>query len=968
LARIRKADSTTPPPNMIGEPKRPGQIEGGNEDPVIVAGETDIKKLNIIRPADIVRAIAYREETNEACFILDEHSAFHHIETDTTPPSLTVDMEYIRNQSKILYFNGNTFVDLDDIVDSYDLTDGTDDVRDYRQYKFNDCAWRPVVQPVPNLDREGIEKLNKDGTKSDFCLLVGEHKQTVSLPGMPGWGSLVMLRPALLGARRDITLDQTDTNSPIQAIRSFNQATAPDMRDVELFGVVWKKRYDGPDSLDGYVLGIAYVVGTEKNGTGFVPKAYKITFNTSADSVPDPHGGDEEFNVYIEDIGIDDIIDDGILFGCEYDDEDDVLYVVGSRFEEGSNAKQIFARYDHRRQVWTDRSASLLEDFNILSEGSDGYLVQDPHGIRLISNSSTFIRDGIKRGQAIWVDITDWSDTAEPDYPPPLSPGGALFANNQSGLFFVQRIASQTELILDKRMPNKEVFVNSEDSGVAVAVLEMSPLFKWGYLSSDITDTDVTVVIDVNTDFSGTEMELVFPAFIQPPAVYDTLTQAVSGASMFIREVIGNTVRGRLLNANLFDLVNNVTSNNGHGVIMNPTPVVPVAANIIDDFPSPTSPAVETVYIEGEQITYTGSSFANVVVDGLPYRRYTLTGCTRGANNTTAIPHTASIQNTDAGGLADSTPLVRTVAVLCEERDFKSFSRLTDVKQSADGASLFITGDNAALIRYDITINKFFDYREKLAVPSTMDFGKESWKPDSSSALIVANTVSNSYVYQLNSNGFLVRISVPTPGIINDVAYTPDGLSAIIGGKYVHKLTRKVNVELAEREPKTIPIRYLFLERSWTQPDFGEVDPDSFLTAVEKSDALAIDDLDPDMLTLFIEASTQVPDDMTDIGQTAPIIEFEVRIYLSARGDEVNMIRRSYWRSITVSDTGYLYNPNQMSFTFVEDPGTVKRFRRLYKLPPWAKYIAVDLINRSAFYLENGDEDTVTIGVQGGVR
>lgn len=876
---VRKANSSTKPPIQIGEPNRPGQIEGANVDPVIIAGEIEVKKLNILRPADIIKAVAYRQETNEAVIIADEHSAFTYVERGVAPPAWNADSGYSFNQSKILYYNGNSIVNVSDII--REALPGDEAVY-LRHYKLNQAAWRPVIQPSPVLERQHeLERLGMEGNLlEDFCLLVGEQKNIIDETGAGPKGALMMLFPALLGAARNINAPGV---SPIQVPtwRAWENdpAGSPDMDNVELFACCWKTRifpdstiHDRyrPNMTSTYATNVAYVVGTRRVGTNYVPQVYQVIF-LSAMAGP---GGVPV--AYFNDLSIGDIFSNGIITGCDYDDEEEKLYIVGTPFD---GQRQIYAVYDERTETWTDRSGDLKENFIVLQEGDDGYLIQDAHGIRLISNSSAFIANGVKRGTALWVDITAWNSLAQPD-------NTYAFNAMQSGIFFVQRVASQTELILDKRMPNKYA---EQDNGVGVPFRAINSLFRYGFLNTTISDTDNAIIVDVpeNMVEDGGVIGVTFPA-------------------------IGGLV-----------------------------------------------------YINGEQILYQSSAFVDVVDPCGNYRRYTLTNCGRGANGTMPTGHIANIIG--IGGGIEVCDGIRTVVVLCEARDFKAFTKLTDCKLDLDNSSVFITGDNALMVRHDISIDMFVDFREKISIPS-MDFGRMDWKPNANAAMVVANTTMQSYVYMFD-RGYLRRMTVPTSGIINDISWSADGLSGLIAGKFLHKMTKKVIVEMAEREPRTIPVRYLFNDVGFTRPGLDAAGEDIPIDIIS-SDALNIDDLDSETLEMFIrlQYNVQLFSEQEPDYPHWWMFDFELRIYLSGRGDEMHSKQRYFWRSYNLTDVNIDDSASHFGWnsTYVEEMGMEKIAYWTIKLPRWAKYVAVDFVNRLRYAAPAGTG--LTIGIQGGVK
>lgn len=986
MSRVRKAaNGMEKPPTMLGEPSRPGQVEGGNTDPVVVTGETEIKKLPILRPGERVRSVAYRYETNEALFIIDEASAYNVVEPYFSPPQPLVDMGFVTPQTRVLYFNGNSFIDIDDVFSQSRLREEIVGGR-YKYYKFNASAWRPVSQPTPYLDRPGIEQLGKEGTLGDICILVGEDKSERG-PGLPGfgngYGAIIFVIPSLLGVTRDLGASPIYPTSPIFCPVMTDW---PDLTNMEFFNVVWRDTSESGDGLDGFVLGEAYVVGTLREGTSHIPKAYRLYIQSDGRSVEDAHVvtiNRPDLHVYIEDLHIDDMIPNGILFGCDFDDENLVLHVAGSSY---SGDRQIFASWS-RTDGWTNRSPDIDEEFNVIVDGTDGFLIQDANGIRIISNSSDFISSGVKRGQPIWVDITDFNDTAD------TIAGGVGDDNlrnfcinqGQSGLFFVQRVISKTTLMLDKRMPDTLVSHEYADTpGSPNCVL--SSLFDWGFLREDITESDTTIDVDVNVDMVQTLVRHSTQFFTTPPQKGDILTQAVTGARMYVLAAgnagpVSGYVQGIMLpdyvnpGVVMFNGVNNITSDNTHGA-MNPANITVGLASYQNQFPAP-----GTIYINGEQINYTGSNSALVTYDGLPYRRWTLTGCQRGVNGTNAVPHVA--QYAISGG--SESPWVRTVCVRCVSRDFKSFTRLTDVNFSGDGTNLFITGDNGFMVRYDPDIDGYVDYRGSMPIPETLDFGRMQWKPDGESGLVVANTVNGSYVYLLRAD-YLRRITVPTSGIINDIAWTPDGMSALICGKYVHKYAKKVNVDVAEKEPKVSPIRYMWHKR-YLGAFAGEYDRLPLILRGQ-SDVLPLDDLNSDTLTLVAEFG--IP-----MYQTAfpffPYVDIELRVFLASRGDDTEYIRRNFWRSVNMSDTMYWMNPNNFEgppknglpsneaswhsgVTPPYDLNPFYSFKKIWNLPVWARYIAVDFVMRGTRAMGPiilgpfWETSYITVGVQGGIK
>lgn len=823
---------------MIGDPNRPNKVEGNNIDPLIMKGERSIKKLPIIDYKDSVKCVAYRDDTNEAVYIVDEHSAFNYVEPTTSPQVTTTDMGFICNQSKILYFNGQSLINIDDIVGSADDTHF-----DYRHYKINAAAWRPVVQPSPNLDRTSIERIAKAGTDEDYCLLVGEDKATANIGG-----SLLLFRPSLLGLDRDITT-QTSPISIITFSLLVGQAALPDLDNVEFFDVCWDPNFTPSDSINGSMVSTAYVVGAERTGTAYTPKVYRLRFKLGTDEV------------FIEDLALDDVVSSGILFGCEYVEATKSLFVTGSLYT--GTGQQLVYEYSERTTDWYDHSPSFGIPFAERASGDKAYLIQDQEGIRLIDNDGNFMNGDLRRGQPIWIDIRDYNAS------------GYAWDAMQSGIFFVQEVVSAVELLLDKRMPNQRVL--QWVGGVEVQVL--SQINQFGYLQTAIDDDDVTIVVDVNQDMTG-----------------DT---AVTGIS----------------------------------------------------FPATGG----TIYIQGEQITYTASTYVDVGVNPT-YRRYTLTGCTRGANNTAAKAHSLGINT------ALSTSFIRTLVVLCEERSYSAFSRMTDISLSPDGVSVYFSGDDANLIRYTLDNGNIWNFNRNINLPRTMDFGRISFKSDKEVALVIANAPTSSYVYWFE-NGWLQRITVPSTSLINWVSWAPDGLSALIVGKFIHKMTNKINVELPEREPKSIPVRYLFDEQVSGSYEAG-TDDDPYTLA--QSDALNIDDLDSETLTLFIESTFTWEDPaVVDNTPATPMFEYEVRIYLSPRGDEVSNTRRYFWRSVMVTDVIENNNPTYMSGTPTTD--NTYYSRRMYNLPTWAKYIAIDVVNQSR-YTSSGGEVGIRIGVQGGQK
>ena len=835
---VRNANSTSTPPSMIGDPNRPNRVEGRNMDPVIVAGDRSIKKLPIIEYKDSVKCVAYRNDTNEAVYVVDEHSAFNYVEPTTSPQVTTTDMGFICNQSKILYFNGQSLINIDDIVGS-----GDDTHFDYRHYKINAAAWRPVVQPSPNLDRTSIERISKGGTDEDFCLLVGEDKATANIGG-----SLLLFRPSLLGLTRDVTTSA----SPISIINFsllVGQAAIPDLDNVEFFDVCWDPNLTPSDSVNGSMVSTAYAVGAERDGENYAPKVYRLRFKLGTDEV------------FIEDLALDDVASSGILFGCEYVESTRSLFVCGSLFE--GTGQQLVYEYSESTGDWYDHSPKFHIQFSERASGDGAYLIQDQTGVHLIDNSANFLNGSIRRGQPIWFDITDYNAS------------GYAWDAMESGIFFVQEVVSATELLLDKRMPNQRVL--QWVGGAEVQVL--SQINQFGYLQTAIDGDDVTIVVDVNQDMTG-----------------DT---GVAGTS----------------------------------------------------FPATGG----TIYIEGEQIDYTASTFVDVGA-APTYRRYTLTGCTRGANDTTARAHTLGINT----GL--STSFIRTLVVLCEERSYSVFSRLTDITLSPDGVSLYLSGDDSNLIRYSLSTGEIWNFNKSINLPRTMDFGRLRFKSDKEVGLVIANAPTSSYVYWFE-NGWLERMTIPSTGIINWVSWAPDGLSALIVGKFIHKMTRKINVELPEREPKSIPVRYVFDEEVAGSFEAG-TDDDPY--TIEQSDALNIDDLDSETLTMFIE-STFTWQDPTVVDNTpaTPMFEYEVRVYLSPRGDELASTDRYFWRSIMITDV--IADNNQTHMSGTPAAGTEYTSRRMYRLPNWAKYIAVDVVNRSR-YTSSGGSVGVKIGVQGGQK
>jgi len=878
MANIRQAQSSTQAPISIGEPSRPGQVEGGNNDPVIVSGEIETRNLDILKPKDVVKALAYRNETNEAVIIVEENTAYQTelLQDGGAVPSAAFDRGFVFRQSRILYYNGNTFMDVDDTSQRSE----NDDAVEYIPYKINDVAWRPLAQPQQDLDRPSIEGIGMEGSTGDIALMVGEQKRYQDDLGADAdFGALLLFRPSLIGASRNLLAGTFDT-TPIQRC-PFVAGFEPDLDDVELYGVSWQDTFLGEDNMASFALGVAYVVGTKRVGTRQIPKAYKLVFNTSdGRGFQYYSGGEQGLGVWAYDLGIENVLTNGILYSCNFDDEAGKLYVTGTSFVDGN--EQPFMIYNELTQSWEDKSTKINEKGSNISIGTDAYLIQDSNGIRLLSNTATFIKDGVNRGEAIWVDLADYNAS------------GFIMDEWQQGLFFVRKVVSERELILDKKMPNKFWF--QSQNGFQVQV--QSSLFKWGYLQTAISDTDTTIVVDV------------LQAYLEPPAGPAGITFPAGGG---------------------------------------------------------------TIYLDGEQITYESSTFVDGIYGawgfgGSQYRRYTLANCVRGVNNTTPVPHIA--EYIDGVTLPWARPHI---AVLMEtERSFRIFTKITDVKPTNDGASLFLTGDNALIGRYDISIDTFTDYREKNVIPSTIDFGRMDFKPDSDTALIIANTPTRSYVYNLVGTGSLKRLPVPTVGILNDVGWTPDGMSALIGGRGLYQMTRKINVASAQREPKTLPIRYLFNN---LEADFTDIILEPLVGVEYNSDVLAIDDLDSDTLSLFIAADA--PNNDAETYQAADIavylwrmFECQLRIYLSARGDETNDVRRSFWKAITVSDTAYGDNPNNFDFTGFTVPLTSTPydraiFRRMYKLPSWAKYIAADLIFRPVYDVSGLK---ITVGVQGGIK
>ena len=1000
---VRKAaEGLGKPPVMLGEPSRPGQVEGGNIDSVVISGEANIKKLPILRPGERVRTVAYRHETNEALFIIDEASAFNNAEPAVSPPypiigtATSQDIGYVTNQTRVLYFNGNTFVDVDDVFDGV-VWDGQDlnaPTCAYRHYKFNAAAWRPVNHPVPSDDRPGVEHLGKENTLGDMCILVGECKSDrySGLPGFGrGYGTIVVIVPSLLGVERNIAFSPIYLGSPIT---DTGMPSQPDFTNVELFDVVWRDIEKAGNGIDGYVLGEAYVVGTLRQGTSYIPKAYRIYIQSDGKDVVDAHSlivGRPDIQVYIEDLNIETVGSitpgGGILFGCDFDDENQVLHVVGSTW---SGERQIFASWT-RTNGWVDRTATLNEQALVLASGARSYLIQNSDAIKLISNESDFIKAGVKRGQPVWVDITDWNAIADT-----IPEGGAPFLNTrnfclnagQSGLFFVQQVVSKTELILDKRMSNVLTAHLYPDTTPSYTPVTTS-LFDWGFLQTNIDDNDTTIIIDVNDDMVPTILtyRIAGFSFITPPQKGDILTQAVSGAKLYVLDAwnlgINAFVRGIMLpdyiNPGVLYFIGAqiVSSDNTHAV-MNPAAFTPIPGlgnpSMWNQF-THTTGDINTIYIDGEQITFAASTSAFSIYDGLHYRRWTLTGCVRGANRTSAVPHVAQY-NTSGGA---SSPWVRTICCRCKEREFQSFTRITDANFSANGTSLFLTGDRALMVRYDTDIDNYVDYRSNIPIPNSMDFGRMEWKPDGESSLVVANTINGSYVYVLRSD-YLRQIYVPTSGIINDVAWTPDGLSAIICGKYVHKYEKKLNVELSEKEPKAAPIRYMFYQANLGA--FQESEDGVPMLFRVQSDVLTLDDMDSDTLSIFSEVGMKF---FASVPTLNPYLDCELRVFLSPRGDQVEFMKRNFWRSLNMSDTMYWMNPNNFEGppknglpssvvqwpiigTNTLDPYFI--FKKIWKLPVWARYIAVDVIFRGAHAMAmlGFAEGWVTVGVQGGVK
>ena len=872
-------------PRSFGVAKRTGAVEGGNIDPLVVSGELSIRKHFLIRDSDTVKFIRYKKNRNEAIIVCDESSAFNY--SQRTTETSQYDRGYICNQTRAYYYNGRSIIDVDDIIAN--LGEEDNDYYLYRHYKMNNGAWLPGPPTNPINDRPGMQMLYPGDTTQNICLIVGERKNMLDTDGDVydrAYGAVMVFIPSYLGAERNISISPAGA-SPLRnvAVADGNVPGSEtiDFGNIEFFGVCWAQNafpvsnlgyeYDYgqvtaglPTLRNNIAYNVAFIVGTEREGSAYSPKAYMLYFNSS-----NPTGA------IAFDLNIEDAISGGVLFSCDFDDVRNKLYVVGSSMDD--ETKDIFAEYDVRTQQWTDYSTNVKVKHNIY-DSSSGYLIQDDDAIRFIYNDGQFLTNGVKRGQPIWIDITDYNALADTE--------NRTFPANawQSGLFFVNRVVSDTELILDKRMPNVRIMHRDENSNQNYYFC--SPLFKWGYLNTTLNTTVANIIIDVPQIMVG---------------------------------------------------------DNG------PTGV---------SFPA----SGGTVFLEGEQIIYNASTYVDVGGGGNPnYRRYTLTGCQRGANGTVATAHRVTKTLVTP---ANPTLRARNVVLLCEERDFKTFSRITDCKNSFLNSALYISGDNNLIMRWDKDIKKFVKFADAFRL-NKINFGQIGWRPDKDSFSVTANLVSSSFIYQYE-NGYFQRSSVPTSGIISDVKWSPDGLTNSVGGRGLYLLTKKLNTQLSEREPKANPAQFLF-----NNYEFADDRTDTAFAFI-RSEILPIDDFDSDTLSLFIDFY-----DGNDVA-SENVIEMEFRIYLS--GTITTPLNYRYpatipdavlayqgrqlmlWKTVTITDTPSDYNSS--FYTAENQTNNVGHFaRRIFKLPVWAKYIAVDAFRYDKFWSRS---IYVTVGVAGGQK
>lgn len=486
-------------------------------------------------------------------------------------------------------------------------------------------------------------------------------------------------------------------------------------------------------------------------------------------------------------------------------------------------------------------------------------------------------------------------------------------------------------------------------------------MFDWGYLYSENgyivygdTLTGTFNVGDLVTGGTSGETGTVVST--------DGRTMRLSGVSGPF--TIGEAATGPTGALTVLDYYTGINSSDD-------TIVVEVCLEMIDDpgatvrtFPA----GGGTVMVDDEQITYTSATVTNArhqpYGTGTPfYKQYTLAGCTRGANNSSATYHRDRRGPTNTqyppsalfGADAPHVPDARTVISLCTNRSYRAFTRMDSMTQTADGLSLLLSGDSGVFKRYDIDTTTFYDISTRIDIPGNVNLGKIRWKPDRDRAYVIANRYNASYVYRYGS-GWLQQISVPTAGILLDMAWTPDGMSAYIGGDVLYKMTKKVNVAMADRESAVMSRKMIFNSQEVEIPFDGTYPP------MQASEVLNVGDLDPDTLMMYVEVNPSYTAGLTPT--ELELYDFEMRVYVAPDGISTDDFRRYYWKSFTLNDIAYYRNPTHMN------PDDVKGLvyynsRKMFKLPPYARYVAIETVWWS---WDARPPCFLTVGVQGGVQ
>jgi len=505
------------PATEFGGSDKPGKVEGGNVDPVIVRGETKIRPVDLIPPNMHIKKMAYKKNSEEAVLICDNNSCFDAMK------SIPLTSQF---ESRVYYMNGSHMIDvLTETYGMYELN-GPNFPRDRvsPRFRFHDAAWRPM--PVSSVNRDdNFNDADTENTINDICLLVGETRYEITpdsttFPGglvaypaqynvnAPAWEIGVFFPFFARNQSMFQTPIQDEPTAPLQRIQNFpltvtetNGSQSTNFPDNVTFFAIDSMDRIHPDSptITPYSYNLFVVAGAIQTTEGnYQPIAYvlRATFEyilptnnflagyTALGSIlPNRQLSFEATRVSISPRS-----DNEVIYDVTINDYTGEVFMVGQSMEDG-DLHPVYS-FDIRSQTFTASDARTATDAPVyprfenesvfmlqLDFGTVFYFPTDDLDGFLNPLAMTAESIDLRPGQKLVADLDPYKALSTGDY--------TNYARNNCGIFTI-------DTIRDEYISVTERVGNYKPS-----------LLAWGWLRTDINAGANQIYVYVNERAEG---------------------------------------------------------------------------------------------------------------------------------------------------------------------------------------------------------------------------------------------------------------------------------------------------------------------------------------------------------------------------------------------------------------------------------------------------------------------------------